>query len=80
MIIYSVQCRQGHQFDEWFANSADFDVKVEAGEIACPDCGDRQVRKAITAARLNTSPSPEPPRCAGAAGCQNRACAYSGGA
>ncbi len=78
MIIYSVQCSHGHVFDEWFSNSADYDAKAAAGEIACPECGDRQVGKAIMAPRVAKAAAAAPvPSCQTGGGCQGGACAFA---
>lgn len=69
MIRYSLQCGAGHIFDEWFSNSGDYDAQAAAQSIACPDCGDRAVRKAIMApnvAKAAAAPAPTP---CGAMGC-----------
>lgn len=49
MILYTLQCSKEHQFEQWFDNSADFDVKKAQGALACPECGDTHVEKAIMA-------------------------------
>jgi hypothetical protein len=78
MILYSVQCSHGHIFDEWFDNSADYDAKAAAGEIACPDCGDRQVSKAIMAPSIGKTAAPEPRGCP-AGGCAAAGCPMANG-
>lgn len=64
MILYTLRCEQNHHFEEWFSNSADYDEKAKAGELCCPDCGSKDVRKAIMAPSLGSStsaaPAPEP--------------------
>jgi hypothetical protein len=77
MILYSVQCSHGHVFDEWFSNSADFDVKAAAGELGCPECGDTAITKAIMAPSVAKTAAAEPPRCP-AGGCQG-GCAFANG-
>jgi len=52
MILFSLRCRAGHEFEGWFRDGAAFDAQSAAGEIACPDCGDRGVAKALMAPRL----------------------------
>ena len=67
MIRYSLQCAKGHGFEAWFASSAAFDGQAAAGIVACPDCGNRSVRKAIMAPHVGTGgggrevePAPQP--------------------
>lgn len=76
MIRYTLQCSQGHAFEQWFDNMADYDTKKDDGALSCPDCGDASVSKALMAPALGASarthaPPPAPPcavgGCAGAA-------------
>jgi len=45
MIAYDLQCRQGHQFEGWFEDSASFDQQSEQGLITCPVCDDTIISK-----------------------------------
>lgn len=65
MIHYSLRCSKGHNFDDWFGSSADFDARAAAGELACPECGDHEVTKAIMAPSVGSSgAASEAPACA----------------
>jgi hypothetical protein len=55
MILFSLRCAQGHEFEAWFRDSEGFASQQGTGEIACPDCGDSRVEKAIMAPRLGQS-------------------------
>lgn len=55
MIVFSLRCSKGHTFDEWFASSAEYEAKSEAGGLACPECGDGEVKKAIMAPRVSST-------------------------
>lgn len=52
MILYELQCGQGHRFEVWFKDSAAYDRQAEAGAVACPRCGDLHVVKAPMAPGL----------------------------
>ena len=52
MILYSLVCHKGHDFESWFASSAAYDKQVKRGLISCPLCGSAKVEKAIMAPRL----------------------------
>ena len=54
MIRYSLQCDKDHQFEGWFASSADFDKQLEAGYVACPSCGSQSVSKLLMAPNVTT--------------------------
>jgi len=52
MILYTLNCAKGHQFDSWFANSGAFDRQQKRGLLSCPVCGTTKVAKAIMAPSL----------------------------
>lgn len=49
MIRYKLQCKKGHEFEAWFANSDLFDRQKKKGQLACPSCGSKSVSKALMA-------------------------------
>jgi hypothetical protein len=49
MIRYALLCEHEHDFEGWFAASADFDDQQARGLIECPVCASKAVRKAIMA-------------------------------
>jgi len=55
MIRYALHCRNGHDFESWFPNSAAFDKQAKRGLVECPVCGSAKVEKAIMAPRLGRS-------------------------
>lgn len=55
MIRFSLRCGAGHEFEAWFRNGDTFDAQKEAAEIACPECGDTQVDKALMAPNIGRS-------------------------
>jgi hypothetical protein len=80
MIIYSVQCSQGHGFDEWFDNSADYDAKALAHAIVCPTCGDTHITKGIMAPNVAKASAAAPmPSCSAPGGCAGGGCAFANG-
>jgi hypothetical protein len=52
MIRYSLLCQRQHEFEIWFANSADYDRQSKRGLVTCPVCGSAKVEKAIMAPSL----------------------------
>ena len=52
VIVYSLRCRNGHEFEGWFRDSASFDVQSGEGSLCCPTCNSRRVEKAIMAPAL----------------------------
>jgi len=73
VIAYQLICTDGHEFEGWFKNSAAYDCQADAGDLACPVCGDPKIAKAIMAPSVKTSvtkakgndvievPAPKPP-------------------
>jgi hypothetical protein len=55
VIAYQLACAKGHEFEGWFGNSTAFDEQAAQGAIACPMCGDSQIRKAIMSPSVKTS-------------------------
>jgi len=55
MIVYSLQCTAGHQFDGWFRDSATFDAQTAGHEVSCPVCGSVEVSKALMAPAVRSS-------------------------
>lgn len=49
MIRFTLKCARGHAFESWFASGAAFDTLNDAGHVACRDCGDTQIEKAMMA-------------------------------
>lgn len=48
MIVFDLKCYdRGHVFEGWFGSSAEYEKQRAGGMIACPVCGDTQVRKAV---------------------------------
>jgi hypothetical protein len=55
MILFTLRCTHGHEFEGWFRDGDGFEAQQKAGEIACPECGDTAVEKAVMAPRLGRS-------------------------
>ncbi len=53
MKVLDLQCPASHVFEGWFGSEDDFQGQLARGLIECPVCGDKQVSKKLTAARLN---------------------------
>lgn len=54
MIKYQLRCLDGHEFEGWFRNSADFDAQAAGGLLECPSCASKSVEKAIMAPSIAT--------------------------
>jgi hypothetical protein len=49
MIHYQLRCSADHPFDGWFRDSAAFELQAKQGLVACPECGDNAVHRALMA-------------------------------
>ena len=61
MILFTLRCARGHEFEGWFRDGDGFEAQQNAGEVACPECGDTSVEKAVMAPRLGRSREESPP-------------------
>jgi hypothetical protein len=61
MILFKLRCTAEHEFEGWFRDNAAFDRQRTRGQIACPDCGDTEIAKAVMAPRLGRSAKPASP-------------------
>ncbi len=50
-----MKCAHGHDFEGWFANSADYDRQSDEKALECPVCGSADVSKALMAPAVATS-------------------------
>jgi hypothetical protein len=61
MILFTLRCASGHQFEAWFRDGDGFEAQHQAGEIACPHCGETSVDKALMAPNIGRSRGSRPP-------------------
>jgi hypothetical protein len=55
MLVLNLSCQHDHRFEGWFGSADDFESQLGRGLLSCPSCGNEQVRRLPTAARLNVS-------------------------
>ena len=64
MIRFSLRCKSDHEFEGWFRDNDGFEAQQQAGEIACPECGDTEIEKALMAPAISRgrgkAPAPTP--------------------
>jgi len=46
VIVYNLQCAEGHAFEGWFASSAAYEEQVAAVKLICPVCASTAIEKA----------------------------------
>lgn len=57
MKVLNLQCSREHSFEGWFSSEDDFQVQLGRGQVECPLCEDRAIRKMLSAPRLNLGAS-----------------------
>ncbi|HVA14438.1 MAG TPA: DUF1178 family protein [Stellaceae bacterium] len=55
MIVFTLKCPDGHEFETWFRDNAAYDRQARRGLVACPECGATDIEKAPMAPRLGRS-------------------------
>lgn len=60
MIVFTLRCKDGHEFETWFRDGVTYERQARRGLVACPDCGSTEVEKAIMAPRLGRSTKSDP--------------------
>ena len=53
MIVFDLQCAEGHRFEGWFASAREFGTQKKRGLLSCPSCGGTGIERALSAPRLN---------------------------
>ena len=49
MIVYNLRCKNSHEFEGWFKDSAAFDAQAASNKLVCPICNSKKVEKSIMA-------------------------------
>jgi hypothetical protein len=60
MLVFDLQCNQGHKFEGWFDSHKDLERQLKSKLISCPVCGDEfvcQVPAGFSIAKRSGSPS-----------------------
>ncbi len=58
MIIYDLECLNGHSFEGWFTDRADFETQREKALLACPVCDNTDVVQKLSPICVKTTASP----------------------
>ena len=58
MIVFDLECVNGHSFEGWFEDSEAFDQQQAEGLISCPVCETASVVRKLSAVAVKTSNSP----------------------
>ena len=58
MKVFDLHCPLDHVFEGWFASEEDFRSQLDRGLVECPMCGSKELRKGLSAPRLNLGSQP----------------------
>lgn len=53
MKVLDLRCLHDHAFEGWFASEQDYLDQRQSGQLQCPVCGASDVRKMLSAPRIN---------------------------
>jgi hypothetical protein len=57
MIVFELECGQGHRFEGWFDDAEAFELQLSGGMIVCPYCEDTYIRKVMSPVAVKKSAS-----------------------
>ncbi len=49
MILFSLVCDNGHDFESWFASNDSYEFQIENSLVSCPHCNVLKISKAVMA-------------------------------
>lgn len=58
MKVFDLHCPLDHVFEGWFASEEDFRSQLDRGLVECPMCGSKELRKGLSAPRMNLGAQP----------------------
>lgn len=61
MIVFDLECAQGHCFEGWFDSIEAFEKQNSQGLVSCPICGDTNVRRVLSPVALKKRGQAQPP-------------------
>lgn len=58
MIVFDLECLNGHTFEGWFEDKRDLDTQQEQGILQCPVCETTSVVQKLSLISIKTSSAP----------------------
>tara|TARA_B100000674_G_C37496739_1_gene758482 strand:- start:7 stop:429 length:423 start_codon:yes stop_codon:yes gene_type:complete len=55
MIKYNLKCKNDHEFESWFSNSAEFDKLNNKNLLECIYCSSKKIKKSIMSPMISSS-------------------------
>jgi hypothetical protein len=53
MKVFNLCCDREHRFEGWFASAQEYESQLARGLVACPVCESTEIRKLLSAPRIN---------------------------
>jgi hypothetical protein len=53
MIVFDMQCSDGHTFEGWFKGRDEIDRERKAGRLTCPVCGSQEVQVLLSGGHIS---------------------------
>ncbi len=57
MIVFDLECSEGHIFEGWFNDIESFEKQNAGHLVSCPYCNDTKIRRVISPVAMKTSAS-----------------------
>jgi len=58
MIVFDLRCSEDHRFEGWFDNIDDLESQLAQGKIACPCCGEINIKRVLSPVSIKKKTSP----------------------
>lgn len=53
MVIYDLECTDGHRFEGWFPNAEAYESQQQEGMVTCTHCGSTDIRRLPTGGHVS---------------------------
>ena len=57
MILFDLNCENGHHFEAWFPSSEKYEEQLKKKLVICPHCESNKVKKSLMAPNINLANS-----------------------
>lgn len=54
MILYTLKCKNGHNFESWFSSSSTFEKLCKLGHLECEICGCTEIEKELMSPKVQS--------------------------
>ncbi len=61
MIVFDLECSNGHRFEGWFDSLASFEEQYEKKLVSCPYCDDTKVKRVMSPVAVSKNYGQEAP-------------------